>query len=341
MISETIKNGSRAGITTFNHMLSPVRADSNDCFGDKIISISMTRVEKEIINLLAFLKFQDKLHSPLCKTVFHILYLRRGHIMKDRPKIGLALGGGASRGLAHIGVLQVLEEHEIFPDLIAGSSIGALIGAIYSAGVSPKMIGGIASKLDMRMYYDVGVPKLGFIKGDKLEELIKILTRGKTFNELNIPLRVTAVDLKNNNLVIIDEGMVYKAVRASISIPGIFTPVFDGDRVLVDGGLLERVPASIVRNMGADIVIASDVGFKGQHGDATNILGIILQSIEVMESAIVNKKTCDDDIFIYPNLSQINPLLFDKVDECIEGGRKAALKVIDEIVERVKSYISK
>ncbi|HZJ82369.1 MAG TPA: patatin-like phospholipase family protein [Clostridia bacterium] len=262
--------------------------------------------------------------------------------MKDnRPKIGLALGAGASRGLAHIGVLQILEEHGIVPDFIAGSSIGALIGALYAAGISPKMIGGIASELDMKMYYDVGVPRLGFMKGDKLEELIKILTRGRTFNELKIPLKVTAVDLKTNKLVIIDEGIVHRAVRASISIPGIFTPVFDGDQVLVDGGLLERIPTRIVRDMGADIVIGSDVGFMGQHGDASNILGIILQSFEVMELAIINNRICDDDIIIYPKLSTINPLLFDKADECIEVGREATLQAIDKIVDRINDCIAK
>lgn len=255
--------------------------------------------------------------------------------MRDRPKIGLALGAGASRGLAHIGVLQVLEEHNIIPDLIVGSSIGAIVGALYASGVSSKMMEGLAKNLDMKMYYDIGMPRLGFIKGEKIEELIRILTKSKTFDELEIPLGITAVDLKSNQSVIINEGLVHRAVRASISIPGIFVPVIDGERVLVDGGLLERLPTGPLRKMGADIIIGVDVGFRGQHGDASNILGIILQSFEVMELAIVNNSLNHEDIYIFPELTDINPLFFDRVGDCIEGGRKAALGVIDEIKDRI------
>lgn len=261
--------------------------------------------------------------------------------MKDDPKIGLALGAGASRGLAHIGVLQALEEHGVIPDLIAGSSIGAIIGALYAAGISPKMLEGISENLDLKPYYDVGIPRLGFIKGEKIEELIRLLTKGKTFDQLRIPLSITAVDLKTNQGVILNEGLVYKAVRASISIPGIFVPVFDGDQVLVDGGLLERLPTKVVRQMGADIIIGVDVGFRGQHDDATNILGIIFQSFEVMELAIVNTGFHEDDIHIYPDLADINPLSFERVGDCIEEGRRVTLEAIDEIKERIRSFKTK
>ncbi len=261
--------------------------------------------------------------------------------MKKKPRIGLALGAGASRGLAHIGVLQVLEEHGIFPDLIAGSSIGAIVGALYASGISPQMMEGIAENLDMRMYYDVAIPKLGFVKGERIEELIRLLTKGKTFDELKIPLKVTAVDLKSNQSVILDKGEVYKAVRASISIPGIFVPVFDGDKVLVDGGLLERLPTRVVRDMGADIIIGVDVGYRGQHGDPSNILGIILQSFEVIELALVDSIINDEDIYIYPELGDINPMNFDEVKRCVEEGRRATLEVIDEIKKKIEEFQTK
>jgi NTE family protein len=258
--------------------------------------------------------------------------------MRDRPKVGLALGAGASRGLAHIGVLQVLEGHGIVPDLIAGSSIGAIVGALYAAGITPKMLEGISKNLDLKPYYDVGIPRLGFIRGERIEELIRLLTKGKTFDQLDIPLSITAVDLKSNQSVIINEGLVYKAVRASISIPGIFVPVFEGDKVLVDGGLLERLPTRVVREMGADIIIGVDVGFRGQHGDASNILGIILQSFEVMELALVENSFNEEDIYIYPKLADVNPLIFDRVEDCIEEGRRATLEVIDKIEERIRLF---
>lgn len=255
--------------------------------------------------------------------------------MKNRPKVGLALGAGASRGFAHIGVLQVLEENDIYPDYIAGSSIGAIVGALYASGIKPDVMGGIAANLDLRICYDIGMPKMGFIKGEKIEELIRILTKGKSFHELDPPLRVTAVDLKTSKSVIFDQGLVYKAVRASISIPGIFVPVIDGDRVLVDGGLLERLPTGVVRDMGADVIIGVDVGFMGIHGEASNILGIILQSFEVMELAIADNSFCNGDILIYPDLAHINPLNFDKAEECIEEGRRVALQHIDKIKEKI------
>ncbi|HOB19305.1 MAG TPA: patatin-like phospholipase family protein [Candidatus Atribacteria bacterium] len=248
--------------------------------------------------------------------------------MKGKPKIGLALGAGATRGFAHIGVLQVMEELGIRPDFIAGSSIGAIIGALYAAGVSPKMMEGIAYNLEPGLCYDLCVPRKGFIQGNKLENLIRMLTRNKDFEELDIPLAVTAVDLITSERVILRTGNVARAVRASISIPGVFKPVYDGDRVLVDGGILERVPVNVVREMGSDIVIGVDVGFRGKHRTTSNILEIILQSFEVMELEIIRHTVPDNAIMIYPNINVQNPLGFDHVEETIKAGRKAALDVL-------------
>lgn len=251
--------------------------------------------------------------------------------MKTFAKIGLALGAGASRGLAHIGVLQVLEEYNIRPHYIAGSSIGAVVGALYAAGISPKVMEAIAKNFDSKHYYDMTVPKYGFIQGKKIEGLIQLLTQNKTFNELNIPLAITATDLIKCKLVVITEGKVHKAVRASISIPGIFVPVMDGDKVLVDGGVLERVPVKVVKEMGADVVLGVDVGFRGEHRKAANILDVFLQSLEVMELSILSTHIPHGDIMIYPELNNINPMVFEQADECIQEGRRAALKVIDQI----------
>ena len=146
------------------------------------------------------------------------MYYKGCDCMMDKPKIGLALGAGASRGMAHIGVLQVMEELGIQVDYIAGSSIGALVGAIYASGVSPKMMEGIALNIDTKIAYDISVPRKGFIKGKKLEDIVRLLTRNKSFDELDIPLQVTAVDLVKSKRVILGQGNVARAVRASISI---------------------------------------------------------------------------------------------------------------------------
>ncbi|NLO83461.1 MAG: patatin-like phospholipase family protein [Clostridiales bacterium] len=258
--------------------------------------------------------------------------------MKKKVKVGLALGAGAARGLAHIGVLQVLEEHGIIPEYIAGSSIGAIVGALYAAGITPKMMEGIAQNLDVARYYDVRVPRVGFIEGKKIEELIKLLTQNKDFNELKIPLTVTAVDLKTCKLIELSTGKVYKAVRASISIPGIFTPVVRDDYVLVDGGLLSRVPVDTVKRMGADVVIGVDVGFRGQHHPPVNVLEVIMQSLEVMELEILKNNVQKGDVIIYPDVSGIHPFYFDKVDDCVREGRKAATEAIDRIKHLIETW---
>lgn len=256
--------------------------------------------------------------------------------MKGKPKIGIALGAGATRGFAHIGVLQVMEETGIKPDYIAGSSIGSIVGALYAAGVSPKMMEGIVYNLDPRLCYDLCVPRKGFIQGNKLENMIRLLTKNKDFEELDIPLAVTAVDLINSERVILNTGNVARAVRASISIPGVFKPVYDGDRVLVDGGILERVPVNVVREMGSDIIIGVDVGFRGKHRPTSSILEIILQSFEVMELEIIKHTVPDNAIMICPNINVQNPLGFDQAEETIEAGRRAAMDVLKNCKELFK-----
>lgn len=252
--------------------------------------------------------------------------------MKQKPKIGLALGAGASRGFAHIGVLQVMEENGIKPDYIAGSSIGSIIGAIYAAGMTPKMMEGIAENLNTSLY-DVGFSRRGFIRGNRVNELIKLLTKDQEFKDLDIPLAVTAVDLITSERVIIQEGKVYQGVRASISIPGVFQPVELGDKVLIDGGILERVPVNVVRKMGADIVIGVDVAFRGLHRPPENFIETIIQTMEVMELEIIRHTIPTGDIIIQPDVELTNPLSLDNVSAAIEAGRVATWDTMGEIKE--------
>lgn len=255
--------------------------------------------------------------------------------MMNNRKIGLALGAGASRGLAHIGVLKALEDANIEIDYIAGSSIGAIVGALYACGVKPHIMEGIAKNIDVKAYYDFRIPRKGFIEGKRVEELINLLTGNRDFSDLSIPLVVTATDLVRCERVLLKEGKVSRAVRASISIPGIFHPVEDGERLLVDGGVLERVPVGVVRNMGADIVIGVDVGFYGHHKKAKNIYEVIFQSLEVMELEIIRNTVSDDDILIIPAVQHINPMSYEQVDECVDAGVKAANGVMDRLKELI------
>jgi NTE family protein len=180
-----------------------------------------------------------------------------GKIPIDRVT-GLALGSGAARGLSHIGVLNALEECGIRIDLLAGTSIGALIGALYASGVPVSRLQQVASELNWRKLAGMlapSIPTSGLMDSRKVSRFIKELLPVKTFEELNIPLAVTTTDIESGELIIIRQGLLLPAILAAISFPGLFSPVRVGDRFLVDGGLCSPVPTDVVRQMGADIII--------------------------------------------------------------------------------------
>ncbi|EOD00823.1 patatin-like phospholipase family protein [Caldisalinibacter kiritimatiensis] len=258
--------------------------------------------------------------------------------MKKKPKIGLALGSGAARGLAHIGVLKALTENNIEVDYVAGSSAGALIGSVFCCGIDPYTIEKIAVQLDRKIWVDLTVPRRGFIKGEKVEEMIRLLTRSRNIEDLEKGLAVVATDLKTADSYIFTEGPIYKAVRASISIPGVFVPVRYKDMVLVDGGVIDRVPATVVKDMGADIVIAVDVGFTTEQKRINHIFDVILQSIDVMGKQILSNSIIHADVVIKPPVSHIPPSRFDLVEECDEIGYKAALEKIDDIKKMIAEF---
>jgi len=181
--------------------------------------------------------------------------------MQKKLKIGLALGSGSARGWAHIGVIESLTEAGIKIDYIAGTSIGALVGAVFASGKIDKLKE-IVFQLDWKQilsFFDIVFPKSGLIDGKKVSDFIRKRIHEKSFVELSIPFCAVSTDLSTGQEVIIDEGDVIEAVRASISVPGIFTPVKKDDMILVDGGLVNPVPVNVVRDMGADFVIAVDL----------------------------------------------------------------------------------
>lgn len=180
----------------------------------------------------------------------------------NNKKIGLALGGGAARGLSHIGVLKVLEDNEIYPDVITGTSIGALIGALYAGGVGIRDIEQFALGLDFKrlaLLTDITLPVSGLISGKRVISLIKSILGDLTFSQLKYDFACVATDIITGEQVVLREGSLVEAVRASISLPGIFTPVNITGRHLVDGGLVNEVPVSVCREIGAEYVIGVNV----------------------------------------------------------------------------------
>mgnify|MGYP001596493311 CR=1 FL=1 len=185
-----------------------------------------------------------------------------------RPKIGLCLGSGSAKGLAHIGVLKVLHKNKIYPDYIAGTSIGAAIAALYASGHTPEEIEEISKNLDWNNIIDFDIPKFGLIKGDNVEEIIRNLIKNKKFSDLNIPLNVIAYNLSKKKEIIFSQGDVAKAVHASMCIPGIFSPTKIDNDFYVDGGVSNPAPFDILKKMGAEIIIAVDI--YGEEKISTN-----------------------------------------------------------------------
>jgi len=260
-------------------------------------------------------------------------------------KIGLALGGGAARGLAHIGVLGVLEKEGIPVDMIAGTSAGAAVGALYAQGKSAARIKEVALNIGWRRLVsliDLALPKSGFIEGAKIKNLLKSIMGDISFSELKIPLSCVATDIGSGEEVVISDGPVLEAVRASISIPVIFTAVKWRGRYLVDGGLVNPVPVSTARKMGADLVIAVNViptmGVRLQTPKETKEPGIfqsMLHSFYIATYSLVRSNLAGADIVIEPKLPHIGYGDFHRIGDSISQGEIAAQELIEQIKQKL------
>ncbi len=248
-----------------------------------------------------------------------------------RPTVGLALGAGAARGLSHIGVLKVFEEEGIPVDYIAGTSIGALIGAIYSAGQSIHDMEKIAMHLKKAYFIDFTLPKMGFIEGNRIRDFVRLFTYNKNIEELKIPLAIVATDIRTGERIVFTEGNAADAVRASVAIPGVIVPVKWKGRLLVDGAVSDRLPVSIVREMGADIVIAVDVTGLNTNAELNHIVDIIMQSMDMMQMEIVQNREDHSDIMIRPDVVHFGSFSFERGRELIQAGEQAARAQIERI----------
>ncbi len=285
----------------------------------------------------------------------------------DRPKIGIALGGGGARGAAHIGVLQVLKEMNIPIDYVAGTSMGSVVGALYAVGVDPDEIEIILTGVDwadlfsdrpertqriFRRKQDDSaafipvewgwkgriVLSSGVVAGQKLGFAFRspalYLSGHRGFDELPYPFRSVTTNLQTGEMHVLDTGNLLKAVRASMSIPGVFPPVHWDDLTLVDGYLARNLPVDVVRAMGADIVIAVDVGQLPETTDPEKfktLMGITGQSGLIGARQNVDPQLLDADIIIHPDLTGISSREFERVGETIEPGRKAAEAVAEQL----------
>lgn len=255
-----------------------------------------------------------------------------------RPTIGLALGSGGLRGLAHIGALRVLEREKIPVDYIAGCSIGGLIGSLYASGLDSETIFKLAKTLKRRHWLDFVVPKMGLVAGDRTLATLRLLTKRQQFSELDIPLAVVATDLRTGHEVVFTEGEVAAAVRASISVPGIFVPFRLGDMLLVDGAVINPTPVDIAHRMGADIVVAVDLLPVNGEMTPTNIFDILVQTIDIIERQLIKQREPYCDVLVKPNVGHISPSSFDAIDECIALGAAAMEAAMPELIARIRDW---
>ena len=256
----------------------------------------------------------------------------------ERAKIGLALGSGGARGFAHLGAIKVLREEGIPIDLIAGSSMGAMVGCFYGAGLDIEHLYKLAKAFKRKYFLDFTVPKMGFIAGKRVKELIRIFTHGKTLEQLALPVRVVATDLMTGEKVVFHKGPIADAVRASISIPGIFVPEKLDGRLLVDGGVVDRVPVSVVKEMGADIIIAIDVSHVKTNAEITTIFDVIMQSLDILQMELVTHREIVSDIMIKPRVEMYSSRAFTNIEEIIKIGEEETRKHIQHIKQLINEW---
>lgn len=245
-----------------------------------------------------------------------------------KPMIGLALGGGAARGFAHIGVIKALEAQNIYPDLVVGTSAGSVIAALYASGYKANDLQKIALSLDEAAITDWALPFSGrfggMIKGDALQSMVNRLVKNQTIENMKLPLGIVGTDLQTGAGVLFRRGDTGQAVRASCSIPGIFQPTLIGGREYVDGGLVAPVPVQYAKQMGADFVIAVNISTEPSTQDSSGTLGVLLQTTSIMSQRINAFELEKAQVVIRPELNSMRGTDFKSRNAAILAGEEAA-----------------
>ncbi|KQY88482.1 esterase [Pelomonas sp. Root1444] len=251
------------------------------------------------------------------------------------PRIGLALGGGAARGFAHIGVIQVLEENGIKVDLVAGTSAGSLVAALYASGKGGKEMQTLAEGMDEGGITDWSFPLRGLIRGEALARFIRDKTGGKGIEQMALPLGIVATDLSDGSAILFRSGDTGTAVRASSAVPAVFQPVRIGQREYVDGGLVSPVPVRFAREMGAQLVIAVDITSPPEKDPPGDAFRMLMQTFAIMGRSINTFELREADAVIRPRLDGVSSADFTARRRAIQAGRDAAQAMLPLLRQRV------
>ena len=251
-------------------------------------------------------------------------------LVQKNLKIGLALGGGAARGFAHVGVIAVLEEAGLRPQLVVGTSAGSLVAALYASGKTSAQLQQTALNMEEVAITDWMLPIIGrgMFRGDALARYVNELVASRLIENMVIPLGIVATDLGTGNAVLFQRGDTGTAVRASSAVPAVFVPVKINGREYVDGGLVSPVPVRFARQMGADVVIAVDISNPPEANTADGTLQILLQTFAIMGKSINQYELASADVVVRPSLVGLKSADFTSRQRAIDAGRAAMLAAL-------------
>ncbi|SDC13132.1 NTE family protein [Acinetobacter marinus] len=262
-------------------------------------------------------------------------------VVQAKPKIALVLGSGGARGYAHIGVIDVLEQNGIRPDMIVGTSAGSIVGAIYASGKTPEQMKNIAMDLKSDDVRDFTLSKQGFFDGKKIADYVNAQVDNTLLENMKIPFYVVATELKSGQDVIFRQGDTGKAVMASTSIPSMFVPTKIGEQQYVDGGLVHPVPVTIAKQLGADLIIAVDILARPEYTETSNVWGLFNQNINIMQNRLADYEVKQADIVIRPDIREkAHVFSVGSRMQTIQAGEVAAQNQIDQLqkVLSAKTY---
>jgi NTE family protein len=260
-------------------------------------------------------------------------------VAKRPPRIGLALGGGAARGFAHVGVIQVLEEAGIKPELVVGTSAGSLVAALYASGRNGAQLEKTAIEMDEAAFADWTLPVFsrGMLRGEALARYVDAQVSHKLIEQMPVPLGIVATDLASGQGVLFQRGGTGTAVRASSAVPAVFLPVKIGSQEYVDGGLVSPVPVRYARQMGAEVVVAVDISSAPEGNPSGDPLQILLQTFAIMGKSINNWELRDADLVVRPALVGVGSADFASKRRSIEAGRAAMRALLPQLKAAIEA----
>ena len=252
-----------------------------------------------------------------------------------RPRVGLALGGGAARGFAHIGIIQALEENDLMPDLVVGTSAGSVVAALFASGRNGRDLATIADAMDETAFADWSYPGRGLIRGEALARFIREKTNHRQIEQMKIPLGIAATDLDSGQPILFRSGDTGTAVRASSAVPAVFQPVKIGSREYVDGGLSAPIPVHHAREMGAEFVIAVDISAVPEGNPTGDAARMLLQTFAIMGKGLKTYELREADVVLQPALAGVSGADFTTRRQSIKAGRDVTVAHLAELRQRL------